>query len=108
MFTNLLINAGQVLLQAGEITIRTWSAGDYIFLAFSDTGPGIPLEIRQRIFEPFFTTKEVGKGVGLGLSTTYDIIKKHQGDIEVTSELGKGATFTIRLPAKSGPSDKSS
>ncbi|MBU4263965.1 MAG: PAS domain S-box protein [Proteobacteria bacterium] len=106
VFTNLLINAGQALLQAGEITIRTWSEGDSIFLAFSDTGTGIPPEIRQRIFEPFFTTKEVGKGTGLGLSITYDIIKKHQGDIEVTSEMGKGTTFTIRLPVKSGPADK--
>jgi PAS domain S-box-containing protein len=108
VFTNLLINAGQALRESGEITIRTWSEGDNIYLSFSDTGRGIPPEIRQRIFEPFFTTKEVGKGTGLGLSITYDIIKKHKGDIEVTSEPGKGTTFTIRLPVKSGPTEKSS
>ncbi|MBI4793607.1 MAG: histidine kinase [Deltaproteobacteria bacterium] len=108
VFTNLLINAGQALRESGEITIRTWAEGDNIYLAFSDTGCGIPPEIRQRIFEPFFTTKEVGKGTGLGLSITYDIIKKHEGDIEVASEPGKGTTFTIRLPVKSGPAGENS
>ena len=108
VFTNLLVNAGQAIREAGEITIRTWSEGDNIYLAFSDTGCGIPPEISQRIFEPFFTTKEVGKGTGLGLSITYDIIKKHQGDIEVTSEVGKGTTFTVRIPVKSGTDETSS
>jgi PAS domain S-box-containing protein len=108
VFTNLLINAGQALRESGAITIRTWAAGGSIYLAFSDTGCGIAPEIRQRIFEPFFTTKEVGKGTGLGLSITYDIIKKHEGDIEVASEPGKGTTFTIRLPVKSGPAGENS
>ena len=105
VFTNLLINAGQAIREKGEITIRTWAEGESICLAFADTGCGMPPEISQRIFEPFFTTKEVGKGTGLGLSITYDIIKKHQGEIEVTSEVGKGTTFTVRIPVKSEPDE---
>ena len=107
VFTNLLINAGQALGEPGEITIRTWAEGGNIFLVFADTGCGMPPEISRRIFEPFFTTKEVGKGTGLGLSITYDIIKKHRGDIQVTSEKGKGTTFTIRLPVVSGAAGNS-
>lgn len=65
-----------------------------------DTGHGIPPDIKERIFEPFFTTKEVGKGTGLGLGISYEIIQKHGGNIEVASEEGKGSTFIISLPVK--------
>lgn len=65
---------------------------------FETRGCGIPEEIRERIFEPFFTTKPVGSGTGLGLSVSYGIINKHNGTISVTSEVGKGSEFTIRLP----------
>ncbi len=97
VFMNLLVNAGQAM-EKGTITIRTWAEAGSIFAAVSDTGMGIPEKDLSRIFEPFFTTKEVGKGTGLGLSITYDIVKKHNGDITVQSEVGKGATFTVRIP----------
>jgi len=68
----------------------------------SDTGPGIPPELQNRIFEPFFTTKKEGKGTGLGLSLCYGIIQEHGGEIQVTSEPGKGATFFLHLPIVEG------
>ncbi|HLC21753.1 MAG TPA: ATP-binding protein, partial [Candidatus Methylomirabilis sp.] len=66
-------------------------------LLIADTGEGIPDELVQRIFDPFFTTKEAG--TGLGLSITYGIVKEHGGTMDVESELGRGTTFTITLPA---------
>jgi signal transduction histidine kinase len=65
----------------------------------SDTGCGIPKKNLPHLFEPFFTTKTEGKGLGLGLSTVFGIVDRHKGTIEVKSEAGQGATFTIRLPA---------
>ena len=72
--------------------------GDHILVTISDTGCGMPEEVKARIFEPFFTTKEPGKGTGLGLSISHDIIKKHAGEISVESVPGRGTTFVIRLP----------
>jgi CheY-like chemotaxis protein len=72
--------------------------GPYVSLRVTDTGTGIPPEIMDRIFEPFFTTKEIGKGTGLGLATTIGIVKSHQAFLEVTSQVGKGTTFTILFP----------
>lgn len=100
VFMNLLINAAQSMQNYGEIAISTWSQAGSVFVKFVDTGVGIPESVQNRIFEPFFTTKEVGTGTGLGLSITYDIIQKHEGDIWVESEVGKGTTFVIRLPIR--------
>ena len=98
VFMNLVVNAAHAIERHGDITVRTWRDGESAFVAVSDTGCGIPEEIRNRIFEPFFTTKEVGSGTGLGLSISYDIVKKHGGEIVVESEVGQGTTFTVRLP----------
>jgi len=98
VFMNLLMNAAQAIVDKGTITIRSWVEEGEIRVAISDNGCGIAPEHMGRLFEPFFTTKEVGKGTGLGLSITYDIVKKHQGRIEVASEPGKGTTFTVCLP----------
>ena len=69
-----------------------------MILSFTDTGCGIPPEIRNKIFEPFFTTKPPGKGTGLGLSIVYGVIQRHGGTISADSPLEGGTTFTIRLP----------
>jgi hemerythrin-like metal-binding protein len=101
VFMNLLVNAAHAMGEhRGTITIRSGTAGDKVWLEFSDTGSGIPEAIRQKIFDPFFTTKPVGKGTGLGLSLSYGIIQKHNGQIEVQSEVGKGSTFRITLPVR--------
>ncbi len=82
----------------GRITIRTARESDHALVAIADNGKGIDPKHVTRIFEPFFTTKPVGVGTGLGLSVSYGIVQKHGGTIEVQSELGKGTTFTLRLP----------
>jgi signal transduction histidine kinase len=102
VFMNLLVNASHAIENQGEVALTTWSDNEFIYVSVADTGCGIPKEIQSKIFEPFFTTKEVGKGTGLGLSISYDIIKKHGGDIHVSSEENKGTTFTIRLPFVAG------
>lgn len=87
-------------LTAGEpFPLPDMSAGDWIYLAVNDDGYGIAPEILPRVFEPFFTTKPMGKGTGLGLAQVYGIVKLHGGFIDVESEPGQGATFTIYLPA---------
>ncbi|HEX4646865.1 MAG TPA: response regulator, partial [Verrucomicrobiae bacterium] len=74
-----------------------------VLLSVSDTGTGIPPEIIDKIFEPFFTTKEIGKGTGLGLSTVISIIKSHGGFLDLKSEIGKGTSFNVYLPAADAP-----
>ncbi|MCX8023231.1 MAG: PAS domain S-box protein [Syntrophorhabdaceae bacterium] len=102
VFMNILINASQAIEKHGEITVKTWHDGTYIYISISDTGCGIPEDKIDRIYEPFFTTKEVGKGTGLGLSIAYDIIRKHKGEITVKSEVGKGTEFIIKIPIVRG------
>ena len=98
VFLNLLINAGQAITPPGEIVLRSWHDDDFVYASVGDSGEGIPVEIRERIFDPFFTTKDLGKGTGLGLSISYEIIKKHNGRIQVESTVGMGTTFTVALP----------
>ena len=82
----------------GEIKIATRTLDGQVEIVIGDTGSGISKEDLDRIFDPFFTTKEVGKGTGLGLNVVHNIIKKHKGSIDVKSKVGKGTTFTIRIP----------
>ena len=102
LFLNLILNAAQAIADKGEIRVKTWQEGDLVGVSIADTGCGIAKETLPRIFDPFFTTKPVGQGTGLGLSVVYDIVKKHRGRIGVSSTVGVGSTFTIRLPISLG------
>jgi PAS domain S-box-containing protein len=124
VFLNLLVNASQAMPQGGEIRLRTENAvlgrkdvepylldeGQYVKILVADTGPGMDEATQQRIFEPFFSTKKLARGTGLGLASTYGIIKNHKGIITVYSQEGEGTTFEIVLPAskKSVPSEDGS
>lgn len=114
---NLVVNARDAMPKGGVVTIATANetveqaaalgtaimpAGDYVCVAVSDTGIGIPKEHVGKIFDPFFTTKPVGQGTGLGLATVYGIVKQTGGFITVDSEVGKGTTFRIYLPRHRG------
>lgn len=115
---NLAINARDAMAGEGKITIETENVeldekfcelhpgarvGSNVVVHFGDTGEGVEEEILSQMFEPFFTTKDVGEGTGLGLATVYGIMENHQGCIICTSEVGKGATFSLYFPASSRP-----
>ncbi len=97
VFMNILVNAAHAIEKKGEIRIATRADDGRVEIRISDTGCGIPPEVLSKIYDPFFTTKDVGKGTGLGLNVAYNIIEKHQGTIDVETEVGKGTTFIIRL-----------
>ena len=108
VFLAILVNAAQAIKSQqretkGTITIKTYAMEAKVVCEISDDGPGIPEDKISNIFDPFFTTKPVGKGTGLGLSVAYDIIvNKHKGKLAVDSTVGRGTTFTLRLPAGQG------
>ncbi len=97
----IMLNAADAMEARGTLTIATGPGperNDEVFVAFSDTGVGIPKADLQKIFEPFYTTKPQGRGTGLGLSICYSIVADHGGRIIVDSQLGRGSTFTVILP----------
>jgi two-component system NtrC family sensor kinase len=105
VFMNLIVNAYQAIearaeadRARGEIRLRTELRGDGIAISVTDNGTGIAADALDRIFDPFFTTKEVGVGTGLGLSTSFNIVRRHGGTIRVESVVGQGSTFEVRLP----------
>ena len=113
VLTNLAVNARDAMSRGGRLSVETANVvldedyckshvdalpGDYVMMAVSDTGCGIPKQIMDKVFDPFFTTKEKGKGTGLGLSTVYGIIKQTGGSIYVYSEAGSGTVFKVFLP----------
>jgi len=95
---NILTNSIQAMEGSGELFIQTVSSAIGIKIIIKDNGKGMEPEVKEHIFEPFFTTKNVGQGTGLGLSISYGIIEKHNGNIDVISEPGKGTEFIISLP----------
>ncbi len=112
---NIVVNAAHAIAdvvgdsgEKGRITVTTRRCGDEIEVRVSDTGTGIPEDIRARIFDPFFTTKEVGKGTGQGLAVAHAVVvEKHGGTIRVESEVGQGTTFIIRLPIEPADAETS-
>lgn len=104
VFLNIILNSIQAMPRGGQLDINldrvSLDSKKYIQVLISDTGKGMPDDVRKNIFDPFFTTKGVDKGTGLGLSVSHGIIEAHGGFIEVESEVGKGSTFKVNLPLK--------
>jgi signal transduction histidine kinase len=119
---NLVINARDAMSEGGTIIVRTdlfhadvayaqshpdMAAGDYVRVEVSDTGSGMPPEVRDRSMEPFFTTKAKGKGTGLGLSMVYGLLKQSGGHVRICSEVGRGTSVKLFVPAIADPEGQS-
>lgn len=102
VFCNLAKNAIGAMSEGGLLKVTTMLTGDDVVVRFSDTGPGIPAEIRDKVFEPFFTTKKPGEGTGLGLAISRDIVEKYGGSITIEDAQERGAVLVVRIPTK-GP-----
>jgi len=101
VFLNLLKNAGEALeTRGGRIGVEARCEGRVVLVEIRDDGPGVAAEVRARLFEPFVSTKEAGRGTGLGLSISHRIVTEHGGTLELLSEPGEGAVFTVRLPTE--------
>ena len=100
VFMNIILNALDAMHGSGTLTVRTRRQDNWVEIDLEDTGVGMPESMLDKIFDPFFTTKDSteGMGMGLGLAISYGIVKNHNGDIQVSSKVGRGTTFTIRLP----------
>jgi two-component system NtrC family sensor kinase len=98
VFLNLINNAIDAIGKDGEIQVKSRCSDSFIKVEIKDNGAGIPQDKQKKVFDPFYTTKETGKGTGLGLWVSYDIIEKMGGKIRLVSEVGKGTTFTVELP----------
>ncbi len=101
VFFNIMLNALQAIGTRGQLTVSTHVCGDgYVEVRISDTGPGIQAKSMARIFEPFYTTRQVGEGIGLGLYLAHNIVKSHNGTIDVESKEGVGSTFRVKIPVQ--------
>ena len=98
VFLNLFLNAIQAMPQGGELTVDAARDDGFVRVRVQDTGPGIPAADLDKVFEPFFTTRPAGIGTGLGLAVSHSIVQQHGGIIDVRSEPGQGAPFTVFLP----------
>jgi CheY-like chemotaxis protein len=101
----LVVETRNIVLDADHADVQPeLLAGEYVQLSISDTGTGMPPEVRDRVFEPFFTTKEKGRGTGLGLAMVYGFVKQAGGHVTIYSEVGHGTTVNLYLPRADGPS----
>ncbi|RIK74681.1 MAG: hypothetical protein DCC67_16295 [Planctomycetota bacterium] len=97
VFANLVRNARDAMPEGGRLRVTAVGEGELVAISFEDSGVGIPPDVLPHILEPLYSTK--AKGIGLGLSIAHDIVRRHHGTLTVTSQLGKGSTFTVRLNA---------
>ncbi len=105
LLMNTAVNARDAMPRGGSFTVSTRSLGESVVIELSDTGSGMPPEVKARVFEPFFTTKGVGKGTGLGLSVVHGIVQQASGKIEIESELGHGTVIRLTFPHVSAPAE---